>query len=160
MKINRSADMAIFGFAIAMLILLSGCASMGTRLEPPDVTLVRIDPLPSTAFEQRFEIEVRIVNPNNVPLRGDGLDVTIELNGKRLTRALSPDNFTIPRLGDGTVRLTGTTTLLDLFRQAVSLPEDGRLDYRLVGRVSLADSLGWLKFSREGSLLSSEDSSF
>lgn len=159
MKINRSANMAVLGFAIAMLISLGGCASMGTRLEPPDVTLVRIDPLPSTAFEQRFEIEVRILNPNDVPLRGDGLDITIELNGKRLTRALSPNSFTIPRLGDDTVRLTGTTTLLDLFRQAISLPEDGRLDYRLVGRVSLADSVGWLKFSREGSLLS-EDSSF
>ena len=132
---------------------------MGTRLEPPDVTLVSINPLPSTAFEQRFEIEVRIVNPNNVPLSGDGLDITIELNGKRLTRALSPNNFTIPRLGDDTVRLTGTTTLLDLFRQAVSLPEDRRLDYRLVGRVSLADSLGWLKFYREGSLMP-EDASF
>ena len=159
MKINRSANRAAFGVAIAMLLALGGCASMGTRLEPPDVTLVRIEPLPSTALEQRFEIEVRIVNPNNVPLSGDGLDITIELNGKRLTRALSPDNFTIPRLGDDTVRLTGTTTLFDLFRQAVSLPEDGRLDYRLVGRVSLADSLGWLKFSREGSLMP-ENASF
>lgn len=159
MKINRSTNLALLGFAITLLIGLGGCASMGTRLEPPDVTLVRINPLPSTAFEQRFEIEVRIVNPNDVPLRGDGLDITIELNGKRLTRALSPDNFTIPRLSDDTVLLTGTTTLLDLFRQAVSLPEDGQLEYRLVGRVSLADSLGWLKFSREGSLLP-EDAAF
>ncbi|MFK7896816.1 MAG: LEA type 2 family protein [Myxococcota bacterium] len=146
----RSATLITFVLALASL---GGCASMGTRLEPPDVTLVRITPLASTALEQRFEVEVRIVNPNDVPLAGDGLDVTIELNGKRLTRALSPDTFTIPRLSDDTVTLTGTTTLFDLFRQAVALPEDGRLDYRLVGRVSLADSIGWLRFTREGSLL-------
>lgn len=141
------------GLLLAALLFVSGCASMGTRLEPPDVTLVRITPLASTALEQRFEVEVRIVNPNDVPLAGDGLDVTIDLNGKRLTRALSPDSFTIPRLSDDTVTLIGTTTLFDLFRQAMAIPEDGRLDYRLVGRVSLADSIGWLRFSREGSLL-------
>lgn len=152
MKSGHFSGGFVFGLFALMFLTLGGCASMGTRLEPPDVTLVRIEPLPSTAFEQRFEIEVRIVNPNDVPLSGDGIDITIELNGKRLTRALSPDAFTIPRLGDDTVRLTGTTTLLDLFRQAVSLPADGRLDYRLVGRVSLADSLGWLRFTREGSL--------
>ncbi len=48
--------------------------------------------------------------------------------------------------------------MLDLFRQAMSLPEDGRLEYRLIGRDSLADSVGWLKFSREGSLLPDNES--
>lgn len=153
MQTYSTTSLMKLGLLFAALLFLSGCASMGTRLEPPDVTLVRITPLASTALEQRFEVEVRIVNPNDVPLAGDGLDVTIELNGKRLTRALSPDTFTIPRLSDDTVTLIGTTTLFDLFRQAMAIPEDGRLDYRLVGRVSLADSIGWLRFTREGSLL-------
>ncbi len=143
---------ASFALVFAML-LLSACASLGRRLEPPEVSLIAIEPLPSHSFEQRFEITVRIINPNEVPLAGDGLDITLDLNGRRLARALSSERFVIPRLGDDVVKLVATTNLLDLFRQAVTLPEAGQLDYTIEGRVLLANSMAWLRFSRQGNLL-------
>jgi LEA14-like dessication related protein len=134
-----------------------GCAGLGRGLEAPEVSLVSIEPLASNAFEQRFAITIRIVNPNEVPLSAEGIDLTLELNDRRLARALAAEAFTVPRLGDQVVELVGSTNLLDLFRQLVALPEAGSLDYVLRGRVLLADSAGWLRFSRRGSLIPEAD---
>ncbi len=133
---------------------LAACASMGSGLEPPEVSLVDLAALPSEGFEQRFAITVRVVNPNAVPLSGDGIDIRLDVNGQRLGRALSSEGFEIPRLGEEVLTLVATTNLLDVFRQAMALPAaGGRFDYVLDGRILLADSLGWLRFSRKGSLI-------
>lgn len=54
-------------------MLISGCAFLGTRLGLPGILLVNLGPLPSTRFEQQFEIILRVLNPNAVPLEGDGI---------------------------------------------------------------------------------------
>lgn len=137
-----------------LLLVLSGCASLGGGLQPPEVSLVDLAPLPSEGFEQRFEITIRIVNPNAVALVGDGIDLRLEVNGQRFGRAISGERFEVPRLGEELVTLVATTNLLDVFRQMMALPAaGGRLDYALEGRLLRADSLAWLRFSREGSLL-------
>jgi len=137
--------------ALFAILLTSGCASLGPRLEPPDISLVNIRPLAGSGFEQQFEITVRVLNPNSVPLEGDGLDVILDVNGQRLGRALRSEPFTIPRLGDETLTLVATTSLLDVFRQAFALPNaGGTLGYALKGRVLLANSPRWLSFEREG----------
>ena len=96
-----------------------------------------------------------MLNPNEVPLKGDGIDLKLDVNGQRLGRALSSEQFVIPRLGDATVKLVATTSMLDVFRQAAALPSaGGKIEYLLSGRVLLADSFGWLRFTRKGNLTS------
>ena len=143
----------------ALLLLLltalaSGCASFASRLEPPEVSLVNIVPLASQGFEQRFEVTLRVANPNAVALRGDGVDLRLELNGNRLARALSNEPFEVSRLSDALIKLVATTNLLDMYWQMLGLiSSEGAFDYALDGRVLLADSPGWLRFSNEGSLI-------
>lgn len=137
---------------IALLLVL-GCASMGTRLEPPDVALIGIEPLASEGnLEQRLLLRVRVTNPNDVPLEIDGVELRLDLNGQRLGRALSNERHTIGRLDDGLVELTATTHLLSILRQIVSLPGQGGVDYVIQGRIFLADSPGWLRVAHEGRL--------
>jgi len=139
--------------ALIAVLLVSGCTTLGPRLEPPDISLVNIRPLAGAGFEQQFEITLRVLNPNSVPLEGDGLDVILDVNGQRLGRALRSEPFTIPRLGDETITLVATTSLLDVFRQAFALPNArGALEYALKGRVLLANSPRWLNFERSGSV--------
>lgn len=142
---------------VAVCLLLPcfalACASFGTRLEPPDVSLVGLRPLPVEGpFEQRMAITLRIANPNDVPLELDGIDVSVELNDRRLGRALGNERVSIPRLGDGLVELTATTNLLSLLYQAIDLAGESKLEYALRGRAFLANGPGWLRFSREGEL--------
>ena len=131
----------------------SGCTTLGTRHQPPEISLENIRPLAGAGFEQQFESTLRVLNPNSVPLEGDGLDVILDVNGQRLGRALRSEPFTIPRLGDETITLVATTSLLDVFRQAFALPNArGALEYALKGRVLLANSPRWLNFERSGSV--------
>ena len=157
MKIRPSASVSRLTLLFLGLSLclgsLSGCAGLTGGLTPPEVSLVDLKPLQGGNLEQRFEIKLRVLNPNDVALSSDGVDVVLNVNGKRFARAVSAESFTIPRLSDDTIVLVATTHLLDLFRQAVSLPEAGGLDYELRGKVHLADSPRSLRFTREGSLV-------
>lgn len=138
---------------IAALCGLSACASFGTRLDPPDVSLIGIEPLPSEGnLEQRLLLRLRVANPNDRALVFDGVDLALDLNGQRLGRALSNERTSIPRLSDEIVELTATTSLFSILRQILSLPEQDGIDYALHGRISLAASAGWLRFDREGRL--------
>jgi len=140
---------------LALVGAMSSCTLFGHEhgFVSPEVSLVDLEPLPGEGFEQRFAVTLRVVNPNEIPLAADGLDLILEMNGRRLARALSNESFLVPRLGESLVTLVATTNLIDLFRQAMHLPETGRLDYTLRGRVLLSGSTGWLRFERKGTLL-------
>jgi LEA14-like dessication related protein len=130
-----------------------GCAGFGKQLLPPEVSLVDLRPLPSESLEQRFEVKIRVLNPNDVDLAGDGVDLILEINERRLGRAVSSEPFLIPRLGDEVIVLVATANWLDVLRQAIALPEARGIEYTLRGRLFLADSPTWLRFEHEGSLL-------
>ena len=51
----------------------TGCASLGTRLRLPGISLVNLRPLPSTSFGQQLEITLRVLVANAVPLEEDGI---------------------------------------------------------------------------------------
>lgn len=98
-------------------------------------------------------MRVRVLNPNDVALSVDGVDLILDINGRRLGRAVSSEPFSIPRLSDGVVVLVATTHWLDVVHQIAALPRADDLEYALHGRLFLADSAGWLGFEQEGSLL-------
>ncbi len=141
--------------AAALGLGLAGCASLGIGLRPLEANLVDLEPLESTAFEQRFRVLLRLRNPNDRPVEIDGLRFQLSFNGERLATGLSDQAVTLPRLGDAVVEVTTTTTLLDLLNQALALNERSldqapALDYALDGRVYLARSLRTLHFERSG----------
>lgn len=125
--------------AAALLLLVSACAAGGDPV-PPQVRLADLRLLESGLFEQRFEIDLRIGNPNDFELPLDGLTFDLEVNGSDFARGFSDQRVTIPRLGEGTITVIATTTLIDVVRQMKLLAERGDLAYRLGGTAYL-DSL-------------------
>lgn len=114
-----------------------GCASFGTVLEPPGVTVVNIEPLSTTGFEQRFQVDLRLSNPNERPLEVDGLRFDLEVNGQRLARGQTGTAVTVPRLGDAMLSVEATTTILDVFKQVMAMQTAKGIRYRVTGRVFL-----------------------
>ena len=53
---------------IALLALMSGACASLQDLQSPDVVVTAIRPLDATMLEQRFEVDLRIYNPNNKEL--------------------------------------------------------------------------------------------
>ena len=123
--------------SMGVVLLLSSCASFGSLLESPGVSVVNITPEPSGGFEQRFRVELRLTNPNQTPLEVEGLRFELELNGQRLARGQTGDAVRVPRLGDATLEVTASTTLLDVFRQVMAIPGTSDVRYRVSGRVFL-----------------------
>lgn len=144
---------------VAALLLAGsapGCASLGVGSEPIEVDLVGLAPLPSTAFEHRLRVDLRLRNPNPRAYRIDGIRFRLTVNGQRLASGQADVEAELPRLGEVVVPVTATTTLLDLVNQIVVLGsrsevEQRHLDYELTGRIFLAGLWGGIDFERRGS---------
>ena len=119
--------------------LLAACGTTGDPV-PPQVRLADLRLLDASVFEQRFQLDLRIGNPNDFALPLDGLTFDLQVNGEAFARGFSDQRVTIPRLGEGLVSVTASTTLMDVVRQMMLLTQRKDLSYRLTGLAYL-DSL-------------------
>jgi LEA14-like dessication related protein len=142
-------------FAWSCALVSLGCASIGYDGLPPDVYVIDIVPLESTAFEQRMQVDLRIRNPNDHAFAIDGVRFDLDLNGTRFARGLGDQAVTVPRLGEARVSVISTTTMMDWVRQFAVLAQPGRkdLDYRVSGRLFLSNELlAYVNFESSGNL--------
>jgi LEA14-like dessication related protein len=141
--------------ALGLLMTAGGCASVSS-LETPELQLTsfRVLEHEQDSLEQRFAVGLRVINPNNRDIEIEGLDFSLDLNGRRLARGVSDRGFLLPRLGDAETEVVVTTSLLDVLRQAVQLgSQDEALEYRLRGRLHLGGLfLRSIPFDRSGTL--------
>jgi len=136
LKAVRASSEGVTASLLAVLLLV--LAACGTA-EPvaPQVRVVDLRLVESSVFEQRFEIDLRIGNPNDFALPLDGLTFDLEVNGAAFARGFSDQRVTIPRLGEGRVSVSASTTLVEVVRQMLLLAERGDLTYRLKGQAFL-----------------------
>lgn len=152
--VSRAASWARLLLVPAALGLAPGCASFGSLLESPEVSVVNLQPEPSTGLEQRFKVDLRLSNPNQSPLDVDGLRFELEVNGQRLARGQTGDSVHVPRLGDAMLSVHATTTLMDVFRQVWALQKAKGVRYRVTGRVFLEGLFPpYLDFEHEDELV-------
>jgi hypothetical protein len=149
----RRAAAAAPLISLAAALLASGCASLGLGASPIEVQLVALTPLPSTGFENRLRVDLRLRNPNDRAYRIDGLRFVLDVNGQRLLSGMSDAEATLPRLGEVVVPVTTSTSLLDLLNQILAFGrrQQPGFTYELRGKIFLAGRWGSLSFSRHGS---------
>ena len=140
--------------AYALVLLLGACSAWWTRLETPRLSIVNLELLQGSAWEQSLRVRMRVQNPNDRALPVRGLKYTLELAGTELAQGVSNQSFTVPAFGesefDMIVRASVAQAVLYLLSQKGQRDE---LDYRLVGRISLADGLlRSLSFEQGGTL--------
>lgn len=133
---------------------LAGCAGV-TQWEPLKVSVVSIETAPSQGFELRFNIKLRVQNPNDFSLEYNGLAVELEINGKATATGVSADKGTLPRFGEAIIELPVSVSALAALKQIVKMAEgkvgeDG-LPYVLTGKVN-TPWLGAVRFSHTGVL--------
>lgn len=114
-----------------MLLALAACS--GAEPVAPEVHVVDLRLLESSVFEQRFEVDLRIGNPNDFDLPLDGLTFDLEVNGEDFARGFSNEKVMVPRLGEQRLSVVASTTLIELVRQMQLLAERGDLSYRISG---------------------------
>lgn len=137
---------------LAAVLVFAGCTNL-RHLETPEVVVTSIRSLDATMLEQRFEVGLRIYNPNNRELKIDGVDFELDVNGRRLARGAGATDLTLPRLGEAETTVRASTSVLDIARQVMAAGQSETLSYTLSGRIHLGSGLGGsLPFKKSGEL--------
>lgn len=117
------------------VLCLTACATVPPDIEPPKISIANIAPKDFSVFEQRFDVQLRIQNPNDQELGINGLRCDIELNDKEFGNGMSGQKVTVPRFGSEVVNVEVITGLGSFLRQFQELNKSGvgKLRYRLKG---------------------------
>ena len=133
---------------------LTACSFFGGYQETPRVSLVSIQPLEMGLLEQRYGLQLRILNPNDNEIPVKGLSYSIEINGHEFAYGVSRQPVSIPAFSEALLDVEVVSNLLNVLQQfqEMSSENNDSLHYRLRGKLSLAKSLAKLPFNVEGKL--------
>lgn len=136
------------------LLLLAGCASLSGFSEAPKVTLVDLQPMEMTLFEQRFLVRLRIQNPNPEPLDVAGMSYQVDINDRDFAEGVHGTPFVVEPFGEKVIDVTLGSTLFNVIDQFQGLTTERRssLTYTLSGSLSVKGSLTRIPFERSGEM--------
>ena len=139
-------------FMLCSAILLAGCVGMG-QLEKPQVSLAGLELDEFGLFEQRFQVTLRVVNPNERAVTVNGVEFNLDLNGEHFASGVGHDAVTLPGLGEALVKLKVTTNLGGLWKQIRALQSLNKpLSYHMTGTLYAPWIPGGIAFDRQGEL--------
>ncbi|NML31276.1 LEA type 2 family protein [Paraburkholderia antibiotica] len=148
----RSARLRLFVLAVATLTL-SACAGL-LGGDPLRVSVAGIEPLQGQGLEMRFNLKLRVQNPNDTAVSFNGISLDLDLNGKPFASGVSDQSGTVPRFGETIVSVPLTVPAFAAVRQALAFAgaaQSGQFPYTLHGK--LAGGLtGTTRFSDQGAL--------
>jgi hypothetical protein len=112
-------------------LTLNGCAGLfgGDGIEPVD----------GQGLEMRFNVKLRVQNPNESAVTFDGVSLALELNGKPFASGVSDQGGTVPRFGETVVSVPLTVPAFAAVRQAFAFPgavQAGQIPYILRGKLA------------------------
>jgi LEA14-like dessication related protein len=140
---------SLFLFVIASV--LAACASLPPGAQAPRVELADLSLRSLGALEQRFELELRLFNPNDFDVRIEALDFELEINGRPFAKGLSRVTMLLPAGSATPMRLEAVTQSKDWLGQIKALSPDvwkTGMPYRIHGRVKAGGLSRWLPFER------------
>ncbi len=140
---------------VCLAALSTGCATLTESLESPEVTLTGLRMVEAGFARQRYDLTLKVRNPNRIPLPVRGLAYRIDLAGERFAAGETLRSFTIPANGETDFELSVTTDLLRSLSSLQKLIEqrEQSLQYSIGGELQVDLPLvRAIPFSRSGAL--------
>jgi len=106
---------------VCMLLFFSGCAGLGKPVEEPQVTLVDLQVMEVKALEAIFQLELRVINPNDFPLDLRGVSCELKIDGKHFATGLGAEPQEIAAFGTGIVPVRVYASTLKMFASVLQL---------------------------------------
>ncbi|RDK05127.1 LEA type 2 family protein [Cupriavidus lacunae] len=128
----------LFCTFLCILVLISGCAGL-TGQEPLRVTVAGIDPLKGEGLEMRFNVKLRIQNPNESPIEYRGVSLQLDLNGQSFASGVSDQSGIVPRFGETVIDVPLTVPAFTAVRHAFAFvggAQTGNIPYEIHGRLA------------------------
>jgi len=130
--------MAAAGVAASMSVM-AGCALTPWGVRAPTVYLMSVERLPGEPLERRFELQLRIQNPNPKPLAFNGVALTLDLNNRTVGSGVTNASGLVPAHGDTQLKVPVSVSApfetLQMLGLTDKLPR-GDLPYTLKGRLT------------------------
>lgn len=139
---------------LLFLVGLTACSTLPGRPESPRVNLVGLQLVSVDLFEQRYQVRLRVKNPNAFELPIRGIEFQLEINGQAFADGVSNQSVNVPAYGERVIALEVSSSLIQVFRQLQTL-ENGRspgFKYQLNGSVAVGDSALRLPFDYAGDM--------
>ena len=133
MWVRRAVSLAI------VVALLGGCAA---PLQKPEVSLAGVELVGVGLVEQRLLLKLKISNPNDVDLPVKSLSFDLDLDGQPFAKGASEQPVTIARHAEAQLDVKVVSRLGDVLKQLNAARKNGKLGYRIHGRVEFNGSAG------------------
>ena len=152
MSSRLTALVTMAAFAL-VFCALAACASFGTRLAPPKVTVEGIAVGGIRGSDAMVTLSLRLENPNATDLMLQSLRFGLSINDIALTSGATARVETIPAGGSAVIELE-TRTNINAVLQVIALSAGGRmssLQYALDGEAVVQNGIR-LPFARRGDI--------
>lgn len=106
---------------LVALLFLSGCAGLGRPVEEPQVTLVDLQLLEMKPLEAVFQIQLRIMNPNDFSLDLRGVNCDLRIDDKYFATGIGSEARDIPAFGTGVIPVTVYASTLNMFSSVLQM---------------------------------------
>jgi LEA14-like dessication related protein len=125
--------------ALSMLAMLCGCAGLGKSIEPPRAQIANIRVEEIRGLETVFQVELRVINTNDVPLTVNGMDCELRINDRPFAFGVSGHRVEIPAFGTAIFPVNLYSSVLDVLKNVVGmgLEKADRLNYKLAGNIRI-----------------------
>ena len=139
---------------LALVSLATGCSFLRYRnAQAPRVSVTGIELAGFSIFEQRFDVGLRLQNPNDFQLPITGMDYQLFVEDAAVASGLSDTVVTLPAWGEKQITVSVIGNVLNSLSQLRRWQQSGSnsLDYRLEGRLKMADVAFKIPFTQRGS---------
>ncbi len=140
--------------SIFCVVILSSCTSLRSEIDPPKVSLESFRHLESDSGAPRFEMQVRIANPNKTELDIVGIAYGVEILGRELVSGVTNEVPVIEPYGDAVVTLEAGLQLFQIVRLLTSLGTTSAetLEYSFSAKIDFRGLVPTQRISEKGEI--------
>lgn len=137
-----------------MITMLSACTILTPNFEKPQVSVNSFKILPDGNINPTFEIGLRVVNPNSIPLNLKGMSYTASIEGNQIFSGVANQLPIVPAYGEEEVKLNVQADLFGGIRLLADLiqPRTTPIAYTLKVKLDVGIFALPIHITREGNL--------
>ena len=135
-------------------VILTACATLNPNFEKPEVSVNSFKILPGRSINPTFEIGLRVVNPNSIPLNLKGLSYTASIEGNKVLSGVANQLPIVPAYGEEEVKLNAQADLFGGMRLIADLmkPRETPIGYTLKVKLDVGTFALPIWITRKGNL--------
>jgi LEA14-like dessication related protein len=135
----------------AVAVVLSACAIVPPRPDPPLVTLEAVRVIRVAESKADISLRLRLGNPNDFEVKIESITFDVTLDGRTAANGRSARIDTLPARGEASVDIAGRVEIGAIATALMALGSQLPVDYAIRGSATLPGGTV-LQFSRKGQI--------